>query len=684
MKRIFLLLLLTALSWAKPVRDGHVEVELVARPGTPVAGQTLEVGVHFKMDEHWHVYYTIPGATGYPPKIDWHLPAGWKVRETSWPTPMRLVIADLQQFVYEKEVLLTAKIPVPADFKGGPVNLSADVSWLACSESCIPGKARVELQLPAPEAAALFQQAAEDMPQSPGNITLRAWRLEPKKAFLEYPGDRGDKADFFAISSEANFDSAPVWQAGKGLEIPVQEKDTKLQGILAIEQGGKRRGFMIDVPIDAKAPEKPLNNSAAPTPATDTGNTGLGFWSALLGAFVAGNILNLMPCVFPVLSLKALSLVRHNQDGPKAQWAQGWVYTSGVLISIWVIAAPLLLVTGSRSLGWGYQMQSPVFVTFLAGLFLAIALNLFGLFEVGEGLTQLASVAEGKHGYSESFWSGIVATVSATPCTGPFMGAVLGYAVTQTTLVAFLVFTMLGFGIAFPYLVLCGLPATRRWLPRPGAWMESFKVGMGFPMLAAMVWFVYILANLLSAEGLGLVMGGLVTMSLAAWVFGRWGYSLEASTRAKGKVLAFLLAVVGFGGAEATAYSKGYAHGRHEQVAQTTEGGLTWEPFTPEKLEALRKEGKPVFIDFTAAWCINCKVNEKFTLADASVIEAFKKGQVVTLKADWTQRDETIGKFLAQFGRTGVPFYVYYPPNGEPRPLPEAISPSIVKSVLGG
>ncbi|MFN8609335.1 MAG: thioredoxin family protein [Vulcanimicrobiota bacterium] len=681
MKRIFLCLLLTALSWAKPVRDGHVEVELVAQPGTPVAGQVIQLGVHFKMDEHWHVYYKNPGATGYKPKFTWHLPPGWKAGEVAWPVPQRLVIADLQQFVYEKEVLLATPVTVAPDFQGGPVKLAAEVEWLACSESCIPGKAKVELQLPEESVpAALFEQTAAAMPQSTGNITLRAWRLEPKKAFLEYPGDNGDKVDFFADSPEANFDSAPVWQAGKGLEIPIQEKDTKLQGVLAVEQGGKRSGLLLDVPIDPKAPDRPLTNAPRPAPA-DSGGAGVGFWGALFGAFVAGMILNLMPCVFPVLSLKALSLVRHNQDGPKAQWAQGWVYTAGVLISIWIIAAPLLLVTGTRSLGWGYQMQSPVFVTILAGLFLGIALNLFGLFEVGEGLTQLASVAEGKHGYSESFWSGIVATVSATPCTGPFMGAVLGYAVTQTAFVAFLVFTMLGLGIAFPYLVLCGIPATRRWLPRPGAWMESFKVAMGFPMLGAMVWFVYILANLLSAEGLGLVMGGLVTMALGAWIFGRWGYSPEASTRLKGKLLAVVLALAGLGGAEMAAYSSRYGHERHVQVAHS-EGGLTWEPFTPEKLDELRKAGKPVFIDFTAAWCINCKVNEKLTLADASVIEAFKQGGVVTLKADWTQRDETIGKFLATFGRTGVPFYVFYPPNGEPRPLPEAISPGIVKAAL--
>lgn len=676
---IVFLLLLSTLVWAKPVRDGHVEVELVAQPGTPVAGQALEVGVHFKMDEHWHVYWKNPGATGYAPKFNWRLPKGWTAGELAWPVPQRLVIADLQQFVYEKEVLLTTRVSVPADYKGEPVKLGADVEWLACSQSCIPGKAKIELQLPeASVSTALFEKAAGELPQSSGNVTLRSWRLGPKKAFLEYPGDAGDKADFFAESDQANFDSAPVWQAGKGLEIPVNEKDERLQGVLAIDQGGQHKGLLIDVAIDGKAPEKPLKASAPLTPAAG----GVSFWSAILGGFVAGMILNLMPCVFPVLSLKALSLVRHNQEGSKAQWMQGWVYTAGVLVSIWAIAAPLLLVTsGTSSLGWGYQMQSPFFVTLLAALFLGIALNLFGLFEVGEGLTKLGSLAEGKEGYSESFWSGIVATVSATPCTGPFMGAVLGYAVTQPGPVAFLVFTVLGLGIAFPYLLLCGVPASRRWLPRPGAWMESFKLAMGFPMLGAMVWFVYILANLLSAEGLGLVMGGLVTMSLGAWIFGRWGYSPESSVRLKGKLAAAVFGLAGLGTAALVAYSSDYGHRSHKQVAES-HGGLTWEPFTPEKLDELRKAGKPVFIDFTAAWCINCKVNEKLTLADSSVVQAFQDGKVVTLKADWTQRDETIGKFLATFGRTGVPFYVFYPANGEPRPLPEAITPTIVKAVL--
>lgn len=680
--RIWLLvLLLTLAGWARPVKNGQVEVELVSPQTAVVPGQPLKLGVRFKMDPHWHVYYKNPGATGYSPRFDWKLPAGWKAGEIAWPVPQRLVLADLQQFVYEGEVLLATEVAVPADFKSDrPVPLSVKVEWLACAETCIPGKATTELTLPVAaaaqpsEAAALWTATADRLPASAGNIQLRSWRLAPKLAFLEFPGEAGDKVDFFPDSDQANMDTAPVWKEGKGLEVPVQEKDAQLTGVLAIERAGKRSGVRVDVPIEGKAPTA----AVAASPVAPDGSLA----GALFLGFVGGMLLNLMPCVFPVLSLKALSLVRHNEHGSKPAWTQGWVYTLGVLISVWVIAAPLLLFKSvTAGSGWGYQMQSPVFVTCLAILFLGIALNLFGLFEVGEKLTQLASLAEGKKGLSESFWSGALATVAATPCTGPFMASALGYAVAQPPLLGMLIFTSLGMGIAFPYLLLCGIPASRRWLPRPGAWMESFKQGMGFPMLAAMVWFIYVLANLLSAEGLALVMGGLVTLSLAAWIYGRWGYSPEGSVRLRAQLATAVVALIGAGGAVYVAHSPLFEPPPEGQVAEVS-GGLTWVPFSPQKLQELRSQKKGVFIDFTASWCINCKVNELGTLRNASVVEAFQKQEIVTMKADWTRKDETISKALAEFGRTGVPFYVYYPPGGEPRTFPEVLTPQLVLDTI--
>lgn len=676
MKRIWLiLLLLTCCAWAQPARDGHVQVELVSPQTAIVPGQPLKLGVRFKMDPHWHVYYKNPGVTGFPPRFAWTLPAGWKAGEMAWPVPGRLVQADLHQFVYEDEVLLATEVSVPADFKSDkPVSLSVKADWLACADTCIPGKATTKLTLPvaaaaqSTEAAALWTATAEKLPASAGNIELRCWRLGPKQAFLEFAGEAGDKVDFFPDSDQANMEKAPVWKEGKGLEVPVQEKDERLTGVLSIERNGKRTGVRIDVPIAGKAPAQ--TTAAAPPSAPDGSLLG-----ALFLAFIGGMILNLMPCVFPVLSLKALSLVRHNEHGNKPAWTQGWVYTLGVLVSVWVIAAPLMLLKSATStLGWGYQMQSPVFVTCLIILFLGIALNLFGLFEVGEKLTQLASLAENKKGLSESFWSGVVATVAATPCTGPFMASALGYAVAQPAAVGMGIFTLLGLGIAFPYLLLCGIPASRRWLPRPGAWMESFKQGMGFPMLVAVVWFLYILSTLLSAEGLGLVMGALVLLSMAAWVYGRWGYDPEGSVRMKAQLVTALIVLGSLSGAIYVARAPIFQYG--------AEGELVWVPFSPEKLSELRGQGKPVFIDFTASWCVNCKANELVTLGNKSVIAAFKAQGIVPMKADWTRRDETIGRALAEFGRTGVPFYVYYPPGGEPKTFPEILTPQIVLDTI--
>jgi thiol:disulfide interchange protein len=304
------------------------------------------------------------------------------------------------------------------------------------------------------------------------------------------------------------------------------------------------------------------------------------------------------------------------------------------------------------------------------------------MFEVGESLTQLASVAEGKKGLSESFWSGVVATIAATPCTAPFMAGAVGFAVLQPPPVALAIFTVLGLGIAFPYLLLCGFPKTRAWLPRPGAWMESFKQLMGFPMLLAMVWFVYILANLLSPEGLALGLASLVFVSLAAWIYGRWAYNPEGSVRGKGKFAAALIAVLGLGTGMYIVAHPEFQAGGPVNSGPPRADELAWVNFSPDEVEKLRAAGKPVFIDFTAAWCVNCKANEKLVLDRKDVVEAFKSKGVITMKADWTRRDATITKALSEFGRTGVPFYVLYPRSGEPIVLPEVLTPQVVQDAI--
>jgi thiol:disulfide interchange protein len=642
-------LLLLGLASAQPSKQkvNHVEVELLA-------GANSQLGIRFRPDPHWHVYWQNPGATGLAPQVTWKLPSGWKAGPLQWPVPSRQVILDLHQFIYEGEVVLPASLQMPSGAKGKVV---AEVSWLACEESCLPGKATLSLDLPANPT-----EWKVDLPQpSPSGIS--AWRSGPKSAILT---GLPDASDFFPLSNAANLESAPK-KVAQGLEIPIQAEDKRLTGV--VKSG--TAGFSIDLELGS-APTGPKTAAAAPAPS-------ITLWGALLASFVGGMILNLMPCVFPVLSLKALSLVYQNEDGPKAQWLQGGVYTAGVLVSVWLLAAPILLLRkGSQpGLGWGYQMQSPLFVFIMAALFLLIALNLFGLFEVGEGLTKLGSLAEKKKGLSEPFWSGAVATVAATPCTGPFMAAALGYAVAQSAWVALAIFTMLGLGMALPYLLLCGFPATRSWLPRPGAWMETFKQAMGFPMLLAMVWFVYILSTLVNSEALGLMLAGLLSLSLAGWIWGRWGYSSWATAA---KSVAVTIGIVVLALIYQVSQSPAFLPATLGSTSQ--HGGLTWEPFSPQRVEQLRSEGKAIFVDFTASWCVNCKVNELGPLRNAKVLEAFKNSQIVTLKADWTRRDPVISKTLESFGRTGVPLYVVYPRQGEPLILPELLTPQILLDAL--
>lgn len=662
MKLLYCLLLGVLLSVAAVAAP--IQASLVS-DGPPKNGE-LRVGLLLQMEPGWHVYWKNAGGPGFPPSLTWKLPAGVSADPLQFPVPERIPFAGEISYAYEHQVLF----PVQLHGVKGPLQLSAEARWLACKETCIPGSASLKLDV-TDAAASAPAFASTLLPEAPGNFQLQAWKSGKDRAFLEFKGEAGDKADFFPSSSDAPTRPEPKWTPGKGLEIAVPPGAARLQGVLAIVHEGKRQGVEVDVPLAATPPAGSV--SPAPTAAA----VPLTLATALPLALLGGLVLNLMPCVFPVLSLKALSLL--GKDAEQPAWTQGWVYTLGVVISVWLIAAPIVLVgkAGETSgLGWGWQMQSPTFVFGLAALFLLIALNLFGVFEFGVSLQKLGSAAEGKKGLSESFWSGAVTTVAATPCTAPIGASALGYAVTQPPLIAFAIFTCLGLGIALPYLLLCGVPASRRWLPRPGAWMESFKQALGFPMLGALVWFLYILASLLNPDGLGVAMAALVGLALAAWVYGRWGFDPEGSVRRRALVVATCLGVASLAGAVTQV--------RHPsaQAGAVETGGVGWEPFTPEKLKQAQAEGRSVFIDATAAWCLNCKLYERTVLNTEPVIEAMKKGKVLALRADWTRADPAITALLHEFGRTGVPFYVYYPAHGDPIALPDVLTQAAVLDAL--
>jgi thiol:disulfide interchange protein DsbD len=446
----------------------------------------------------------------------------------------------------------------------------------------------------------------------------------------------------------------------------------RLRGLLVLE-GASRRAVEVDLPVAALAAIPP-----PPPPAEGKGESGLA--TALAFAFLGGLILNLMPCVLPVLSLKVLGFVKQAGDEPGKARLHGLVFTLGVLVSFWVLAGVLLgLRAAGRQVGWGFQLQSPGFVIFLSFLFLLLALNLFGVFEVGSSLTAAGNLATGREGLLRSFWNGALATVVATPCTAPFMGSALGYGLTQPPAVSLALFTALGLGMASPYLLLATQPALLRFVPRPGRWMEGFKQLMGFFLLATAMALVWVFGRQAGVDGMAVLLGALLLAGLGAWLGGR--PSTTPQRRVVRAVAAAALVIGGFAVGLAYARPSGpLGAGR----TATAAAGAKWETWSQARVDELRKAGRPVFVDFTAAWCLTCQVNEKVALDTHEVGERFKAYEVALLKADWTTGDPEITRALAAHGRQGVPVYVLYgrDPQAVPRLLPEVLTPGLVTSAL--
>lgn len=667
MKRILgLLLLLCLVALADPVKKSHVESELVSDQSVVAPGSTFWVAVRMKMDPEWHTYWEFPGDAGLPTQVTWTLPAGVTAGPLQFPVPERTNLQGLVSYSYEGEVFLLTQFQASPTLEPGPLELKAAVSYLACKEECIPGKADLVLALeagaqsqPSPQAAALGE-ARRRLPLA-GELTPRAY-AENGSLFLTLPADT-PKASFFPNSIEQIVLDGPQTVVGEALQLkPIDPAPQRLSGLLVVGE----KAYAVDVPVGSKA--EAAANPASPELA--------GFFPALLAAFLGGMILNLMPCVLPVLSIKILSFVESAGEERKHAWKHGALYTLGVLVSFWALTAVLLILKASGSaVGWGFQSQYPPVTLALAVLFLVIGLNLLGVFEIGVGLTRLNDVAERKSGLAGAFWGGVLATVAATPCTAPFMAGAIGFTATAPAYQTFLIFTSLGLGMALPYLLLASVPALLRFVPRPGAWMETFKQSMAFPMLLASVYLTWVLGKQLGVDAMATLLVAMVFFAIAAWAYGRFAFSVKPEVRFKGMGFAALMVAL------ALAIS---VQALHEEPGARpgAETHGSWEPWSREKVAELRAAGKPVFVDFTAAWCVSCQANEKFALSPAEVQKAFQDRGITMLKADWTRYDETITRELASFGRIGVPLYVLYPAHGEPEILPQALTPSIVLKAL--
>ncbi|MGA2675166.1 MAG: protein-disulfide reductase DsbD domain-containing protein [Terracidiphilus sp.] len=662
----------------------HLRVQLVVPEDQLYPAGNNVAGLYFKLEPGWHIYWKNAGDSGEPPHIRWTLPDGVTAGAMEFPAPKRLPLGPLMDFGYEDEVLFPMQLQVAETVKDGPAVLDAKVDWLVCREVCIPGKAELQVKI---------HLLAKEPPVASGS-TLDAELLKRLAKSLPKPLPASFKAAF-----EPTKDGFRL-----GVETGAREKEAVFfpadQDILDNPSPQKvtptTKGFVLDLKKDANLAANPaqlkgvleLSGGRAFEIAAQPGAVALPSLSwALLArtaglAFLGGLLLNLMPCVFPVLFLKGLALVHSGHKELHKLRAHGLVYAAGILVSFWVLVAVLLgLKAGGATLGWGFQFQSPVFLSLMAGLLFFLGLSLAGQFEIGLTLTSAGGSLAQKQGYTGSFFTGVLAVVVATPCTAPFMGAAIGYALAQPPAVTFAVFTALALGLAAPYVALTLQPAWTRWLPKPGAWMEVLRQAVSVPIFATVIWLAWVLAGAYGAGVLATLLASFLLLAMAGWFLGRWPAKRWAAIVAALILLGVVgLAVYGQQMAKETPAQTGQAGKPDSESAARS----AWQPWSQEALSRSLVAGQPVFVDFTASWCLSCQVNERVALDQPQVVKAFQARNVVLLKADWTRHDEAITQALTTLGRSGVPAYALYTPGqSEPQMLPEVLTPGIVTDALG-
>lgn len=697
---LFLSLFLVAGNALAADPEKLVHIRLVPEYGAIPAAGTLTIAIEQKIAPGWHTYWKNPGDSGSAPRITWALPEGFTAGDIEWPAPHRLPYGPLMNFGYDGHAVLLQTITAPEFLPAGPITLSADIEVLVCKEECIPEYGTYTLMLNGPESQqeenASFVAAAREKIPLPVNWEVSYAEDEGHLA-VTIPGEniRGAGIDTALIdlssvtfipaewgvlenvaSQTATFDGDLVISQMRGQRA--LSAITQLPGVLRFTAAGQDKIFAIsaaakNAPAAAKNPAEPLQQEE---------QQGFSGWlQAMLLAMAGGVILNLMPCVFPVLSLKALSLVKIAEKSPAASRLHGVAYTAGIVLSFLLLAGILLVFQAAGTgIGWGFHLQNPLIVALLAHLMFLIGLNLSGAYEISGGLlSSLGGKLAGGEGYSASFFAGVLATLVATPCTAPFMAAAIGYALVQPAAVALSIFAALGFGLALPFLLLSFVPQLQRILPRPGAWMEHFRQFLAFPMFAAAVWLVWVASEQAGSSAVLGVLSGMVAISFAIWLW-RHGASGAVNMLRLGLIVILVLIAVALLPTRPAPMTA-----TPENQAQSNMFG---EVFSEQTLENMLKGNDPVFVEMTAAWCITCKLNHATSLNIDSTKALFAEKGVRYLIGDWTNQDPAITKFLKAYGRSGVPVYVYYaPPDAsgqrpEPVLLPQILTPALVKEYL--
>ena len=685
---------------ATVVQTEQIRAELLAHaPQGLGAGKPMWLGLALQHQPHWHTYWKNPGDSGLATVLQWTLPAGVQAGEVQWPLPQKISIGTLANFGYEGAVLLPVPLTLGPDFAPAPgqktLDITLNASWLVCRQECIPQEGRFSIQLPLQGALALhtplFDAAQQSIPTehagttrmqiSPEGLLLSvaglppSWHGKALNAFTEVPE--------LTVHAMASGNTEQRWNKGVwSATLPLSEQRSASPAVVPVVVSLGNSGLRVSPRVEGTWPAAAVSTALSPalqaaleankTAAPIVASAGSSLLLALASALLGGLILNLMPCVFPVLAIKVLGFAAHPSHSRTQQRLQGWAYTAGVVLSFMALGGLLwALRAGGEQLGWGFQLQSPLVVSGLALLFTLLGLNLMGLLEVGSLLPSRWATLQWRHPLGDAFLSGVLAVAIASPCTAPFMGASLGYALTVPGPQALAIFAALGVGLALPYLAASHFPAIGRMLPRPGAWMETLRRFMAFPMWATVVWLVWVLGHISGVDGAASLLALLLGMALLVWSLqlpgrSRWVYGMLATLVCLG-----LAGTVGRNAVQSP-----------DSDANTPDQATTWQAWAPGRVESELLTGRAVFVDFTAAWCITCQYNKKTTLANAAVLGDFAAKRVTLLRADWTRRDPAITQALKELGRSGVPVYVLYQSGRSPVVFSEILGVQELRDAL--
>ena len=680
----------------------HVQAQLIASVVAVQPGTEIYLGVNQKIIPHWHTYWINPGDSGTPTTIEWTLPEGASASDIIWPAPSRFSMGSVTNYAYENNVTLLTKVKIPEGIQlGEQFTAQALVNWLVCEEECIPQTVELALSLPVVAVSESVGRGDARIDEAIARLPVASpWDIRAQQSAIDPETAQGELTLHIALSETQLAQIDDIWfypydwgriqQSGEQVRKPVNGgiELTINTGEAPLKTGNALAGVLVITEQANDATAKPIargfevSTFVQATPIS-AATSSISFFSAVFLALLGGIILNLMPCVFPVLSIKALSLVSHANQSAAQIRAHGVVYTLGVLASFALLAVLLILLkAGGAQIGWGFQFQSPLFVMAVAYLMFAVGLSLSGVFFIGGSVAGVGSSLTEKPGYSGSFFTGVLATIVATPCTAPFMAAALGYALVQPAAKLLAIFLSLGLGLALPYLLLTCWPRLQRWLPRPGMWMERAKQVLGFPMYAAAIWLVWVLVQQAGVNAIVIALGGMLLIAFAAWLYDT---TFSASTavrnagRASALALLLLTLVISYLSVGSSSASVENAADKQRKAAEQS-----WETYSEARLNELLSEGRPVFLNFTASWCISCLVNERVALSAEKVKATFKEQGIVYLKGDWTNRDLAITQFLQKFNRSGVPLYVFYPAgkSNQPAELPQILTPDLVISAV--